>query len=108
MRGAERGVAGTLSGTRRGPIWGILHRDRPGFGLPFVTDRTIGMAQPDVARPEVVPLKKGRHRQPLRRWRSALCDVFTDATHGQRGNGRHCGSLLKTTPTVEVFSRSSN
>ncbi len=43
----------------------VLYRDQPSFGLLFVADRTIGVAEADVNRPEMVLLEKGRHRHPL-------------------------------------------
>ena len=85
---------------RRGLIRTVLNRDRPGFGLLFVADRTIGVAQADVNGAEVVFLEKGRHRHPLGRRRVGRRDMFANAAHSQRRYGCHVNTS-PTTLTVE-------
>jgi hypothetical protein len=110
MRKRERKTSDAVSRlcrTRRGLIWRVLGADRPGFGLLLVADRTIRMGQSYIDRLEVMSLEKRGHRRPLRRWGTTRRDVFADATHGQRLNGRH-RNLPETTLTLVIFRRASN
>ena len=67
----------------------VLYRDQPSFGLLFVADRTIGVAEADVNRPEMVLLEKGRHRYPLGGQRGGRRDMFTNTAYSQRWKCRH-------------------
>lgn len=89
----EYGCEGACLSPGLGRPWRLFgtgfRGNRPGFGLLLIADRTVGVAEADVDRPEVLLLEKGRHRHPLGGRRAGRGDMLANTAHRQYWNGRH-------------------